>query len=136
MKEIYERIARQNLGDKVTVCMFWGTQKGRKEDGTDCLSSTLITLMQFNKLYPAFTLQLPGSVGRPQSIIRVLLGILSTTLRLPGCESDHPLPSIAMVRNNKNFSMLLSVLQRQNLPLFFVYNWNRCFYTLRGLRSL
>jgi hypothetical protein len=35
VKEIYERITRQNLGDKVAVCMFFGVQEGRKEEGRD-----------------------------------------------------------------------------------------------------
>lgn len=52
-----------------------------------------------------------------QSSNPVLPRILSTALKFPRREPDHPLPSRAKVKNNENFSICLLVLQRQNFTL-------------------
>jgi len=70
-----------------------------------------------------------------QSSNQVLLRMLSTALKFPMREPDHPLPSRAKVKDNEKFSIRLLVLQRQIFTLRFVCNWNKCFYTVQVLRS-
>lgn len=130
-KELLDRILATKLQFAYSRECKWGENKREETDCPPlsspwCGSTSFIQLLHYN-------FRLRGQAS--ESSTHMLPGILSTTLKFPGREPDHPLPSSANFKKNENFSVRLLVLRRQNFTLGSVYN-GIIFFTVQGFRSL
>jgi hypothetical protein len=99
VKKICERIARQDLGDKVAVCTFSGMQEvGGGEKRLIFLHSHHFDAV--NKPYSICTLKHPDSPGRTQRPVLLSPRIFSTALKDRGVELTthfHPVPRLTII---------------------------------------